>query len=165
MEMQVKQYKAKVTNLSDRPYEEKFKGDIIRFAPHETKIFDDWTDAVQFRGQFIPVKKNDTGTYINEKRIKIEKVLESETILGTKFVNPLNGKSFSTKEEFLADLKIEAQKGGRTAVESEGSEEVSELKAEVAELKALVKALAKPGSRTRKKKVEHDTDTDNGPRS
>jgi hypothetical protein len=170
MEVVQYKYKAKVTNLSTRPHEEKFKGEIIRFEPGETKIFPDWTEAVQFRGQFVPVLKNDSGSYINEKRIKIEKIPDPDAAPQTSFINPLNGKTFASKDELVRDVQYEAQKGGYTAPSAEAPQasEVAALKAEMAALKAMLTPKTEtkaPRSRTRKKKVEHDTESDTGSRS
>lgn len=129
MEVIQTEYKAKVTNVSQRPYEEKFKGKIVSFGPNESQVWD-WSEAVQFKGQFIPVSKNDTGQYLNEKRIKVEKIVDENApkkVVG--FQNPLTGKIFATEAEMKAELAV--TKANFTALKDEDSSRIDMLEKKV----------------------------------
>jgi len=108
-------WQAYVWNMSEKPYQEKFKGDMITIPPKsavmagkEKPVIMDFYDAVLFKGQYIPVVKNDVGSYLNEKRIQIEKIEATKTVTSYGFQNPLTGQIYPTKEALdaaVADIK------------------------------------------------------------
>jgi hypothetical protein len=139
MEVIQTEYKARVTNLSTRPYEEFFKGQKVTFQPGESQEWD-WSEAVQFKGQFIPVQKNDTGQYLNEKRIKVEKIIDPmapKKVVG--FQNPLTGTIFATEDEMKAELN--QTKANYSAIKSDDSGRVDALAKDLEATKDMVKGI------------------------
>lgn len=167
MEIKQRHYKAKVTNHGSHVHEEKFKGKTVTFKPGETQIWPDWSEAVQFRGQFIPVVKNDTGKYINEKRISIEKIPDHDAPGTVEYINPLNGKRFANAEELAHDITVESKKGYATQIkDAEGGAkstgELASLKAELAELKAMLLTQSKPKTARRGRSQKEKTNDTGG---
>jgi hypothetical protein len=174
MEVVHTQSKAKVTNNSDRPYEEMFNGVKVSFKPGESQIWD-WNEAVIFRGQFIPVLKDDTGGFINEKRIKVEPIPGEETTTVVGYQNPLTGQVFSTKAELDASMKT--IRAGFTPIKEDEDSKVAALEQTVHAQSKLLERLSKqletienkrptvtatkPG-RSAKEKTDNVTDGANG---
>jgi len=62
---------ARVWNDHPSDYKEMFKGEMIEI-PGKKYVEMDKYDAIQFVGQYIPVRKNDLGDYINHKMLRVE---------------------------------------------------------------------------------------------
>jgi hypothetical protein len=166
MEVVQAEYKARVTNTSDRPYKEMYRGKEVNFGPHESQVWD-YDDAVIFKGQFIPVVRNDTGQYLTEKRIKVEKIVDENApkrVVG--FQNPLNGKIFGSEDEMKADMNL--VRANFTPIKVDDTARVDTLANKVeaqgqmmkdimAAVSDLAKAISKPPVSGRGRKVTNDT--------
>lgn len=157
MEVIQTEYKARVTNLSDKQYEENFNGRVVKFAPGETQIWDS-SEAVLFKGQFIPVIKNEVGQYLTEKKIKVEKIIDTDAprrVVG--FQNPQTGKIFPTAEEMRADMV----KNSGIPVKEDTSALQAVIEAQSNQIKQLTQTvenlLANTAPTKKGKKVKNDT--------
>lgn len=91
-------------------HKEVFKGDLITIKAGDYVLMD-YEDAVQFKGQFFPIKTDAMGQQTPEsyKMIKIESHTE-EPALSSKqevkvFVSPIDGKKFNTESELNAYIE------------------------------------------------------------
>ena len=157
--------RARVWNKGSKVYTTKFKGDIVTIAPGAF-VEMDWYDAVDFRGQYIPVIKNDSGQYLTEQKLVLEKVPGSETTTSGGYMNPLTGKSFATIDELQADMNMHKHKFLQVTDEKAASKtDALEKKIEALEsaLSEFLAKTAKPKGRGgRPRKVANATDGDNG---
>lgn len=89
---------ARVWNDNDKPYSEKFRDDLITIPPKQF-IEMDRADAIQFIGQWVPIRQLDDGTPLNAKRLRLED-------LTLKNVQPVKIQCQMCKEQFQTDKEL-----------------------------------------------------------
>lgn len=153
--------KVKVWNDNEYPHEEEFKGEKIRIEAHQF-IEMDWEEAVEFKGQYTPIKFLGDGQTHDPRGFKKIRV-ERPTVLPfqEKLVNHANGQVAQSPEQLaamvaqFAHLQIKDAEADKVAAvkATEQRSEIEELKAQVARLAALVESQETkkgPGARPKK---------------
>lgn len=110
-------------------HKEVFKGDLITIKAGEY-ILMDYEDAVQFKGQFFPIKMDAMGQQTPEsfKMIKIECHTEDLSIKEVKqFVCPMDGKKFNTEAELTAYIEANFGEAPRV-IDPELDKDIAEKK-------------------------------------
>lgn len=125
---------------------EMFKGEMVRI-PHNKYILMDYEDAVQFKGQYFPMKIAADGTHDPKgfKQLFIEPDGGVSVITKSEeFVSHMDGKKFSSKSELDAHLK--ANFAGQE-FKDEALEEI------IAKTEAVVAERKKPGPKPKEKSL------------
>lgn len=112
-------------------HKEKFKDELIEI-PYGKYVLMDYEDAVQFRGQYFPMKMDAQGVQdpTTYKMIKIEADSASSEVTSVKkFISPMDGKEFHSQHEL--DAYIEAKYGDIERVKDESLDAEIEKQAEM----------------------------------
>ncbi len=91
------QEQAQVWNDFSKEHVEMFKGDEIRI-PAKSFINMNWSDAVQFRGQYTPIIRDGLGNDLKPKMIRLVRV-EAVVEEPKDFTCQMDGKSFANQAE------------------------------------------------------------------
>lgn len=135
--------KVKVWNDNVHPHKEMFKDNLVEI-PAKSCIEMEWEEAIEFKGQFTPIRIRGDGTHdpAGFKMIRVE-APTTPIFKENDLVNHATGKVAATKEELQAMLEkfshlrvvdedAEAQASTKDAT-------IADLQRQVAELAALVK--------------------------
>lgn len=97
---------AKVWNDHDKDHVEMFKGDEIR-VPAKGFIKMEWSEAVQFRGQYTPIERDGMGNDLKPKKIRLEKMpVELSGNEAQQFICQMDRQEFSSQEELDEHIKL-----------------------------------------------------------
>lgn len=141
----------KVFNDNVHPHKEEFKGTKLEI-PAKGFIEMEYEEAVQFSGQctgIAPIGEDGGPDARFFKMIRVEQVKPEDIFKDDGLTNHMTGRKASTAEELRAVLSEFAHlrvvdKDAEAAAPKAGSDEVNDLKKQVAELTAAVKSLITP---------------------
>ncbi len=153
--------KVKVWNDNKYPHKELYKGDPV-VIPAGGFVEMDWEEAVQFKGQFTgmaPLKSEDDGLGgMGEPDPRFFKMIRVDSpaddpVKDDGLVNHATGKRANDTAELLAQVLQFARENPDRVVKDDdldrkppaSSDEVADLKRELAELKAMIMNKPKPG--------------------
>src|SRR5436190_604337 len=98
---------ARVHNDNVHPFSQEFKGNRINI-PAGGFIEMEIEEAIEFKGEYFPMKKNKDGGQDPRSYKKIRVVNPGEYSVAPKFINPMTGKTYPNQKALDAGLKEHA---------------------------------------------------------
>jgi hypothetical protein len=115
--------KMRVYNDNVHPYQETFKGDLVKIPPKGFVLMEE-DDAILFRGTYAPITTDGDGqplptSYKMIRLVRDSEATETEARTAPRFVDPVTGKQAETQAEYEAML---AEHKDRLVVDEEAEE-------------------------------------------